>query len=208
MSTTVNVVRTAKNTGPGVRQWPNWIDDVLADSFPASDPPSWTAGTARPAPQTLPRNSREADRPAVPADHASQGAFTMEAPVLQPGDQIPHFDVRNVQGQAISYSAIWQRKNLVLVTVPASDPLGSFSKYMGRLGAAIPALTALQTECVITRDVIAGTPCPGVVIADRWGEIVHVTGGSHVAVLPGPDELLEWIDYVQRQCPECQGEAK
>jgi hypothetical protein len=26
------------------------IDDILADSFPASDPPSWTPGVARPAP--------------------------------------------------------------------------------------------------------------------------------------------------------------
>jgi hypothetical protein len=26
------------------------IDDVLADTFPASDPPAWTSGIARPAP--------------------------------------------------------------------------------------------------------------------------------------------------------------
>ena len=31
-----------------------WIDDVLADSFPASDPPSWTPGMARPAPRPAP----------------------------------------------------------------------------------------------------------------------------------------------------------
>ena len=27
-----------------------WIDDVLSDSFPASDPPSWISGVVRPAP--------------------------------------------------------------------------------------------------------------------------------------------------------------
>jgi hypothetical protein len=132
----------------------------------------------------------------------------MEDHMLQPGDQIPHFELKNVQGQAVSYSEIWQRQNLVLVTLPVADPLGVFSKYVGRLAAGIPALTALATECVITRDVVAGTPCPGVIVADRWGEIVHVAAGPHVADLPGSEALLEWIDYLQRQCPECQGEAK
>ena len=29
------------------------IDDVLADTFPASDPPAWTPGIARPAPELV-----------------------------------------------------------------------------------------------------------------------------------------------------------
>lgn len=34
------------------RRSATWIDDVLADSFPASDPPSWAPGIARLAPPT------------------------------------------------------------------------------------------------------------------------------------------------------------
>ena len=38
----------------------NWIDDVLDDSFPASDPPSWTPGMVRPEP--APADGPPADR--------------------------------------------------------------------------------------------------------------------------------------------------
>jgi hypothetical protein len=207
MKTTAVLSGTTKKTDSGLRDQPHWIDDVLADSCPASDPPSWTAGTARPAPRRVPFKKRDRDAPTAHADQGARGAVTVEAHVLRPGDQIPHFEVTNVQGQAVSYSTIWQRKNFLLVTVPVSDPLGSFAKYIGRLAVAMPALTERHTECVITRDVVAGAPSPGIVVADRWGEIVHVARGSQGTPLPEPDELLEWIDYVQHQCPECQGEA-
>jgi hypothetical protein len=46
------------------------------------------------------------------------------------------------------------------------------------------------------------------VVADRWGEIVFAEEKSDVADLPGPQELVDWLNYVMNQCPECEGEAR
>ena len=69
-------------------------------------------------------------------------------------------------------------------------------------------LTAHDTECVITREQVEGVPCPGVITADRWGEICFVAEAGTIAALPPVAELVEWLHYVQIQCPECQGEAR
>lgn len=42
------------------------IDDVLADTFPASDPPAWTPGIARPAP-AMANETLVLSHPTVPA---------------------------------------------------------------------------------------------------------------------------------------------
>jgi hypothetical protein len=127
--------------------------------------------------------------------------------MLHRGHLVPHFDVTTLGGETVSYSTIWQRRNLVLVTVPASEPEAS-RHYMSRLTAQMPDFDEHATACVITRDRVPGIPGSGVLVADRWGEIIHLAAVSDVADLPAPQELLEWIEYVQSQCPECQGEAK
>jgi hypothetical protein len=33
-------------------------------------------------------------------------------------------------------------------------------------------------------------------------------GGAMTYSLPTPEDLLDWIRYVENQCPECEGEAK
>jgi peroxiredoxin len=127
--------------------------------------------------------------------------------MLQRGDLVPHFEVTNLEGDTVSYSTIWQRRNLVLVSVPSTDPDGTFSQYVCQLRAEGPAVTRDDTEWVITRDRVAGIPCPAVVVADRWGEIALIAMGPQVADLPQRHEVAEWVTYVQHQCPECQGEA-
>jgi hypothetical protein len=53
--------RTAKERKSGRNQGTAaLIDDTLEDSFPASDPPSWTASVATPAPvQRVPAAARD-----------------------------------------------------------------------------------------------------------------------------------------------------
>jgi peroxiredoxin len=164
------------------------MDDVLADSFPASDPPSWTPGMARPAPATV---------------HVGQEVGRR----LQTGDLVPHFTVTTFRGENFDYSDIWQRKNLVLVVLPHAESAAT-TKLVDQFAARMPELTDDDSACVITRNSVSGIPSPGIVVADRWGEIHHVAEGNTVDDLPSPDDLIGWLRSVQHQCPECEGEAK
>ena len=117
------------------------------------------------------------------------------------------FTVTNaIDGAPIRYQDIWQRRNLVLVAVPENDPTGA--EYTSALIAAARTLAAHDTVFVVTSTTIPGMPSPGVAVADRWGEIYHVTSAERAADLSTPDDLGAWLRYVQNECPECQGEAR
>ena len=92
--------------------------------------------------------------------------------MLQPHDLVPHFEVTDHRGERFQYSSIWQRKNLVLVTLPDPDSLSL--DYANRLMARVKGLNDDDTARIVTRDRVAGLSHPGVVVADRWGEVVHV----------------------------------
>lgn len=131
--------------------------------------------------------------------------------LLKSGDEMPHFRATTVEGRPFRYDEIWQRKNLVLIVLPAERPESATRVSVARLTDW--SITAVRTagddtEWVITRDEIEGVGTPGVVVADKWGEIQFAQSARSLTDLPNGDELAEWLDYVRYQCPECQGEAK
>jgi hypothetical protein len=138
--------------------------------------------------------------------HWLQGDDMQETDALQAGRQVPHFRVRDLDHSSVAYSEIWQRKNLVLVLLPG-DGSREADRCIAELRSHMPELTAHDTVCVMSRDDVAGAPRPGIIIADRWGEIHFVVGGR-VEDLPASAGIVEWLRYVQMQCPECQGETK
>jgi peroxiredoxin len=127
--------------------------------------------------------------------------------MLQRGDSIPHFEVTTVSGELFSYSTIWQRKNLVLLCLPAAESQSS-GTYISELLARKSEFDAKNAECVVAQHPVAGIASPGIIVADRWGEIAHVAQVPHVDNLTSPQDLLDWLDYLEKRCPECEGEAK
>jgi hypothetical protein len=126
---------------------------------------------------------------------------------LRRGDPVVHFRVTTVDGRNVRYANLWQHRNLVLVTLPENDSPPS-QAYAAQLAAASAALSDHETECVITREPVDGIGSPGVLIADRWGEIVYVATAADASGLPSVTEILEWVAWLQNRCPECEGEAK
>jgi hypothetical protein len=127
--------------------------------------------------------------------------------MLQRGGHVPHFDVEQMDGSRARYGELWQLRNLLLLSLPDDDG-GEFVEYATRLAQRQAEFTTEQTALVVTRAGIAGVPRPGVVIADRWGEIYSVVDARTAPELPTVDDLLEWFRYIQHACPECEGEAK
>jgi hypothetical protein len=121
------------------------------------------------------------------------------------GDAVPHFVVSGYDGSVVQYSSIWQHRNLVLITLPRTHDA---DRYVKALTARTSAFDAQETTCVSTHEPIRGLPAPGLLVADRWGEIVHIITAPTVAGLPSPHQLQQWLQAIEYRCPECEGEAR
>lgn len=119
---------------------------------------------------------------------------------------MPRFEVTTLDGRRVRYADVWQHRNLVLITIP-SGQAAQAGERMGDWRNAAAAVQGPDNEWIVTSGEVEGVARPGVLVADQWGEIHFVTEAATSADLPSGEELLEWLEYVQHQCPECQGEA-
>jgi hypothetical protein len=134
------------------------------------------------------------------------GRHEQEMPMLRPGDRVSHFTITTADGASFRYEDTWQHDALLLVSLPDVD--ASLRAYADRLGSRRAELASHDTRYVLTHEVVPDVPHPGVVIADRWGEVYAVFDGASASDLPAADEVVEWLRYIHHECPECQGEAR
>jgi hypothetical protein len=126
--------------------------------------------------------------------------------MLNKGDHVPRFECTTIDDVRISYADLWQKKNLALVCLSTDDSPDAQS-YIQRLREAEPALSAHDAVVVVTTTPIEGMPLPGCAVADRWGEMQWVASAPRVAELPEARQIAAWLQFVEIQCPECEGEV-
>ena len=90
-------------------------------------------------------------------------------------DLMPMFRATRADGTLVHYDDIWQRKNLLLICLPHDDPTGG--AYATSLSVLEPTLAEYDAVLLITTTRIEGVASPGVVVADRWGEVYYAPGG-------------------------------
>lgn len=124
---------------------------------------------------------------------------------IAPRDLFPHIVLRHVDGRTVVYRDIWQHRNLVLVCLDPDDA-EAVARWSASLASHDDVWRDLEAEVVLTTDPVPGVPSCAVLVADRWGEVVMVRAAVASAALPPVEDLVEWLGFVARACPECEGE--
>jgi hypothetical protein len=126
--------------------------------------------------------------------------------MLNKGDHVPRFECVTIDDIRVNYADLWQKKNLALLCL-SEDSSAEAQSYIQQLREALPALAFHDAVVVVTTNPIDGMPLPGCAVADRWGQMQWVASAERIVDLPSPREIAAWLQFVEIQCPECEGEV-
>lgn len=147
------------------------------------------------------------------------GAFPAERTVLRP------FTLPDQRGRLLDLGRFRQQRNLVLLFLNKVTPVAeSLLQGLGEKQAALAEEEAVVVAILHGSPKLAGQlrerlQIPFPVLADEAGELVSSFAGPNAALyvtdrfreifacchddrLFTPDEVLEWLAHINRQCPE------
>jgi hypothetical protein len=147
------------------------------------------------------------------------GAWKSNPGLPRKGDRIPDFEAHDAGGKLLSTSQFRGRVNLVLVFVseleksPLVEEMAArYGEFKAESAELIIVARAINTQIdlpYLVRDA-HGAICDrfaagsdAVFITDRFGEIFAIYRKPQVPSLPSVDAVLQWLEFINRQCPEC-----
>lgn len=117
--------------------------------------------------------------------------------MFEPRDKVSHFVVRARDGATVDYRTIWQKDQLLLVCLDDTSRSAPLTAIADQLAGRPQDFAAIESRLVVTCDLVPGAPRPGVLIADRWGEVYATLDAS---VETSADDLIDWLRFMQRKC--------
>jgi len=152
-----------------------------------------------------------------------------QAPMLKVGGQVPLFVLPSSDGGKTGPGAMKSKYNLVLLFLDgepcSADYLRDMSENYSRILAeharvmvVIPRplqeVEALAREKELnfplltdedgrtTGRMLAETGANALCVADRYGQIYFLETAPSVEQIPGVNAAIEWLEFIQIQCPE------
>jgi peroxiredoxin len=104
---------------------------------------------------------------------------------------------------AAQYSKIEELQAVVLLVVGKPHQAAASKAN----GLRLPYLTLIDVNGRVHSDLGAvdanGNPQAAVYITDRFGEVFGIYRLRDGAVLPSVKEIVDWLEFINSQCPEC-----
>lgn len=130
--------------------------------------------------------------------------------ILERGMLLRDVGARTLDGKLVQVSDFRGRRNLILIFAGAA---GEESALVNELRRRSEDLREEEAAVLIAEDgpdarrlygaaTARGELAPAVYVSDRYGEIFFTARGEPGQALPGAGELLEWVRFVNSQCPE------
>src|SRR5512135_2356598 len=92
----------------------------------------------------------------------------------------------------------YRQQEAAVIAIGLDEPAEN-QPLAARLGQPFPFLSDPAGRIIAQQELAI----PSLIIADRWGEIwaAWLAGTSHQ--LPGEQDILQWLSFIEAQCPEC-----
>ncbi len=155
------------------------------------------------------------------------GAVTPAGELPSKGHRLRDFELTSTRGDKVRLSDYRGHANLVIAV---ADTRGETAELLSQLDSRYPQIRAEDAEVLLIappdatelpehrfpilvdgdgrmhRELGAeiNPPQAAVYVADRFGEVYGAYRTADGHPLPSVGEVLNWLEFINRQCPECE----